>query len=57
KRKAVSDHDRKIIRKHARDHSKNQNELITWFQAEHNHKLDQSQISRILSLKYEYLDD
>lgn len=56
KRKALTDDDRRVIRKRARDDLGTQNDLITWFQVERGHKLDQSQISRILSLKYEYLD-
>ena len=57
KRKAVSDKERFQIRKRSREHPRSQVDLIKWFYAQSSHKLDQSQISRILSSKYDYLDD
>ena len=57
KRKAVSDKERFQIRKRSRDHLRSQVDLIKWFYVQSGHKLDQSQISRILSSKYDYLDD
>jgi hypothetical protein len=56
KRKAVTDDERKIIRKRAREHPCHQSEPTNWFYQERGHQLDQSQISRILSSKYDYLD-
>jgi hypothetical protein len=57
KRKAVSDKERFQIRKRSREHPGSQVDLIKWFYAQSGHKLDQSQISRILSSKYDYLDN
>ena len=57
KRKAVSDKERFQIRKRSREHPRSQVDLIKWFYAQSGHKLDQSQISRILSSKYDYLDN
>ena len=57
KRKGLTDADRIVIWKRAREHPpSNQGELVTWFSQEHSQQLNQSQISRILSSKYDYLD-
>jgi hypothetical protein len=57
KRRAVTNDERITIRRRNREHpSPHQGELITWFHQETGHQLDQSQISRILSSKYDYLD-
>jgi hypothetical protein len=57
KRQGVSDKERFQIRKHYKDHSGSQASLIQWFYQQSGHKLNQSQISRILSSKYNYLDE
>jgi DDE superfamily endonuclease/Tc5 transposase DNA-binding domain/Fission yeast centromere protein N-terminal domain len=57
KRKAVTDGDRAILRKRYQEHPCKQSDLINWFRQETGHKLDQSQVSRILSKKYDYVDD
>jgi hypothetical protein len=57
KHKGVSDSKRAIIRKRARERPGKQTELINWFLQEHGHKLDQGQVSRILSSKYNYIDN
>lgn len=57
KRKGVSDSERAIIRKRAREHPGTQTELINWFLQEEGHKLNQGQVSRILSSKYDYIDN
>ena len=57
KRRAVTNDERITIRRHNREHpSPHQGELITWFYQETGHQLNQSQISQILSSKYDYLD-
>ena len=57
KRRAVTNDQRITIRRRNREHpSTHQGELITWFHQETGYQLDQSQISRILSSKYDYLD-
>jgi hypothetical protein len=56
KRRALTDADRLVIRKRAKDFPGPQTGLIEWFYHEHSHKLDQGQLSRILSTKYEHLD-
>jgi hypothetical protein len=58
KRRAVTNDEQITIRRRNREHpSIHQGELITWFHQETGHQLDQSQISRILSSKYDYLDN
>lgn len=56
KRVTVSDKERFKIRKHAKDHPSTQAKLIEWFYQQSGHRLDQSQMSQILSHKYDYLD-
>ena len=58
KRRAVTNDERITIRRRNREHpSTYQGELIAWFHQETGHQLDQSQISRILSSKYDFLDN
>jgi hypothetical protein len=57
KRTAVTDNDRIRLRKRHREHPCQQTDLINWFYQETGHRLDQSQVSRILSSKYDSLDD
>jgi hypothetical protein len=57
KRKGVTDSERAILRKRNKEHPGKQFELINWFLQEHGHKLDQGQVSRILSSKYDYIDN
>ena len=58
KRKAVTDSDRVVLRKRYQEHPCKQSDLINWFRQETGHKLDQGQVSRILSnKKYDYVDD
>jgi hypothetical protein len=56
KRKAISDAERLLIRKRAKEHPGKQDELIKWFYQETGHQLNQSSISKIVSNKFEYLD-
>ena len=53
----VSDSERAILRKRAREHPSTQTELINWFLQEHGHQLNQGQVSRILSSKYDHVDN
>jgi hypothetical protein len=55
KRKGVTESERSIFRK--RYKSTLISDLINWFRQETGHKLDQGQVSRILSKKYDYVDD
>ena len=58
KRKALSDANRLEIRKCNRTHPPAyQRDLIVWWEGQSGQKLHQSQISRILSSYYDYLDD
>jgi hypothetical protein len=58
RRRAVTDLERQQIRKrHAEHPSSTQQALITWFNDQTGHLLDQAQVSRILSSKYTYLDN
>jgi hypothetical protein len=57
KHKAVSDKECFQIHKRSRDYPRSQVDLIKWFHVQSGHKLDQSQISRILSSKYDYLNN
>jgi hypothetical protein len=54
RRRAFTNLERQAIRKRNREHPPaNQSELITWFQQETGHKLNQSQISKIISKQFE----
>jgi hypothetical protein len=58
RRRALTDADRLIIRKRNQEHPPgHQKELVDWFTATSGHPLNQSQVSKILSSKYDYLDD
>jgi hypothetical protein len=58
RRRALTDADRSIIRKRNQEHPPgHQKELVDWFTATTGHPLNQSQVSKILSSKYDYLDD
>jgi hypothetical protein len=57
KRKGVTDSERAVLRKRYKEHPYKQSDLINWFIQETGHKLDQGQVSRILSSKYDYIDD
>ena len=57
KRKGVTDSERTILRKRYKEHPCKQSDLINWFWQETGHKLDQSQVSRILSSKFDYVDN
>jgi hypothetical protein len=57
KRKGVTDSERATLRKRYKEHPSTQSDLINWFRQETGHKLDQGQVSRILSSKYDYIDD
>lgn len=57
KRKWVTDSERAILRKRYKEHPCKQSDLINWFRQETGHKLDQSQVSRILSSKFNYVDN
>jgi hypothetical protein len=57
RRRALTDADRLIIRKRNQEHPPgHQKELVDWFTATTGHPLNQSQVSKILSSKYDYLD-
>jgi hypothetical protein len=56
KRHTLTDGDRQRIRKQYKEHLGQQSILIAWYLQQTGFKLDQSQISRILSSKYDYLD-
>jgi len=56
KRKGVLDSERAILRKRHKEHPYKQSDLINWFRQETRHKLNQGQVSRILSSKYDYVD-
>ena len=58
KRKALSDTDRLLIRKRNKEHPPaQQKDLGVWWKHETGHDLTQGMISRILSDKYNYLDN
>jgi hypothetical protein len=57
KRKGVTDSERATLRKRYKEHPSTQSDLINWFRQETGHKLDQGQVSRILSSKYDYIDN
>jgi hypothetical protein len=57
RRRALTDHDRREIRKHNSEHPTSQQGLVDWYYQKTGHPLNQSQISRILSSQYDYLDD
>ena len=56
KRHTLTDSDRQRIRKQYKEHPGQQSTLIAWYLQQSGFKLEQSQISRILSSKYDYLD-
>jgi hypothetical protein len=57
RRRALTDADRLIIRKRNQEHPPgHQKELVDWFTATTGHPLNQSQVSKILSSTYDYLD-
>jgi hypothetical protein len=57
RRRALTDADRLMIRKRNQTHPPaHQKDLANWFTATTGHPLDQSQISRILGPKFDYLD-
>lgn len=57
RRRAVTDLERQAIRKRNREHPPaRQSELIAWFEQDTGHKLNQSQISKIISKQFEHLD-
>jgi hypothetical protein len=57
RRRALTDTDRLIIRKRNQTHPPvQQQDLVDWFTATTGHPLNQSQISKILSSNYDYLD-
>jgi hypothetical protein len=56
--RALTDADRSIIRKRNQEHPpEHQKELVDWFTATTGHPLNQSQVFKILSSNYNYLDD
>jgi hypothetical protein len=57
KRKGVTDSERALLRKRYKEHPSTQTELMNWFLQETGHKLSQGQISRTLSLQYDYVDN
>lgn len=57
KRRAITDLERRNIRKRNAKQSGPQSALVLWFYQETGHQLNQSQISKILSTDYAYLDD
>ena len=58
RRRALTDADRSLIRKRNQMYPPvQQKDLADWFTATTSHPLNQSQISNILSLYYDYLDD
>ena len=57
KRKGVTDSERATLRKRYKEYPSTQSDLINWFRQETGHKLDQGQVSRILSSKYDYIDN
>ena len=57
KRKGVSDSERVILWKRAREYPSKQTELVNWFLQEYRHQLNQGHVSRILSSKYDYVDN
>jgi hypothetical protein len=57
RRRAVTALERRNIRQHHTEHPGTQQGLISWFNAQTGHLLNQTQISKILSLKYSHLDD
>ena len=56
KRYVLTDTNRFRIRKRNHNSSRHQSGLVKWWQDEGGNKLDQGQISQILSSKYNYLD-
>jgi hypothetical protein len=57
RRRALTDANRLSIRKRNREHAPGQQqEFINWLTATTGHPINQGQISKILSDKYDYLD-
>jgi DDE superfamily endonuclease/Tc5 transposase DNA-binding domain/Fission yeast centromere protein N-terminal domain len=56
RRRALTDLDRREIRKYNSEHPITQQGLVTWYYQKTGFRLNQSQISRILSPHYDYLD-
>jgi hypothetical protein len=56
RRRALTDLERRNIRQRNATNPSTQNALIAWFQEQTGHSLDQGQLSRILSSKYDHLD-
>ena len=56
KRRAFTDLERRNIRQRYVENPGPQSALISWFTGETGHQINQSQISKILSKNYEYLD-
>ena len=56
RRRAVTDLERRNIRQHYKEHPGTQQALVAWFNNQTGHLLNQAQISKILSPKYNYLD-
>ena len=57
RRHALIDLERRNIRRRNSEHPGPQSSLISWFLEETGHQLNQSQISKILSTDYVYLDN
>src|SRR5271155_5805461 len=60
RRRELSNAQRAEIRRYFYDDSNNkpsQKQLIEWFEEKHYHKLTQSQVSKILSEQYSFLDE
>jgi hypothetical protein len=57
RRRDLTDLERRNIRRRSSEHPGPQSSLISWFLEETGHRLNQSQISKILSTDYAYLDN
>ena len=57
RRRAVTDLERRNIRRRSIEFPGSQSALILWFYSETGHQLNQSQISKILSTSYIHLDN
>jgi Fission yeast centromere protein N-terminal domain len=57
KRRAITDLERRNIRRRNTEHPGQQAHLASWFEQQTGHHLGQGQISTILSDKYTYLDN
>jgi hypothetical protein len=57
RRRALTDADRLIIQKRNQEHFLgHQKKLVDWFTTITSHFFNQSRVSKVLSLKYDYLD-